>query len=101
MRGKAVASRQVAMLFPPVSIKPGNPAIIRSPVIGRYFLEQPNFYLTGIFVAYGIFSLGMLSPGPNILSVIGTSMASDSLAGIGKRAATRPYTDLFWRFFHA
>lgn len=44
-------------------------------------MEEPNFYLTGIFVAYGVFSLGMLSPGPNILSIIGTSMAVGRKSG--------------------
>lgn len=32
-------------------------------------------YLTGILLAYGVFMIGMLTPGPNILAVIGTSMS--------------------------
>ncbi|MCR9256600.1 MAG: LysE family translocator [Alphaproteobacteria bacterium] len=32
-------------------------------------------YLAGILVAFGVFIMGMLSPGPNIMSIIGTSMA--------------------------
>lgn len=45
--------------------------------------------LPGILVAYGVFTMGMFSPGPNILSIMGTSMgvgrdAGKSLAlGIG------------------
>ena len=37
--------------------------------------------LPGVLLAYGIFVMGMLSPGPNILSVIGTSMGVDRNAG--------------------
>lgn len=36
-------------------------------------------YLPGIAMAYGLFALGMFSPGPNILSIIATSM------GVGRR----------------
>ena len=32
-------------------------------------------YLTEILLAYGVFMIGMFTPGPNILAVIGTSMA--------------------------
>ncbi|MEP4196458.1 MAG: LysE family translocator [Aliishimia sp.] len=32
-------------------------------------------YLTGILLAYGVFMIGMFTPGPNILAVIGTSMS--------------------------
>lgn len=32
-------------------------------------------YITGILLAYGVFMLGMFTPGPNILAVIGTSMS--------------------------
>ncbi|WP_299967329.1 LysE family translocator [uncultured Roseobacter sp.] len=31
--------------------------------------------LPGILIAYGVFVMGMFSPGPNILSIIGTSMS--------------------------
>ncbi len=34
-----------------------------------------------IGLAYGAFTLGMLSPGPNVLAVIGTSMSVDRRAG--------------------
>tara|TARA_E500000305_G_scaffold99182_1_gene91205 strand:- start:817 stop:1449 length:633 start_codon:yes stop_codon:yes gene_type:complete len=39
-------------------------------------------YLTGILLAYGAFGLGILSPGPNILAVIGTSMSADRKSGM-------------------
>lgn len=39
-------------------------------------------HLSEIGLAFGAFALGMLSPGPNILSVIGTSMAISRKAGI-------------------
>jgi threonine/homoserine/homoserine lactone efflux protein len=39
-------------------------------------------HLAEIGLAFGAFALGMLSPGPNILSVIGTSMAIGRRAGI-------------------
>ncbi|MFD2205714.1 LysE family translocator [Kiloniella antarctica] len=38
-------------------------------------------YLPGILLAFGAFSLGMLSPGPNIMSVIGTSMSVGRKSG--------------------
>lgn len=38
-------------------------------------------YLTEILVAVGVFSMGMFSPGPNIMSIIGTSMASGRSSG--------------------
>lgn len=31
-------------------------------------------HLPGLFIAYGMLSLGLFSPGPNILAIIGTSM---------------------------
>ncbi|MBB4009008.1 LysE family translocator [Allorhizobium taibaishanense] len=39
-------------------------------------------HLPEIGLAFGAFALGMLSPGPNILSVIGTSMAVSRRAGL-------------------
>ena len=39
-------------------------------------------HLPEIELAFGAFALGLLSPGPNILSVIGTSMAVSRKAGI-------------------
>ena len=38
-------------------------------------MDQVALYLTGILVAYGVFIMGIFSPGPNILSIIGTSVA--------------------------
>lgn len=32
-------------------------------------------YLTGILLAYGVFMIGMFTPAPNIIAVIGTSMS--------------------------
>lgn len=32
-------------------------------------------YLAGILLAYGVFMIGMFTPGPNILAVIGTAMS--------------------------
>jgi threonine/homoserine/homoserine lactone efflux protein len=39
-------------------------------------------HLPQIGLAFGAFALGMFSPGPNILAVIGTSMAVSRKAGI-------------------
>lgn len=38
-------------------------------------------YLVGIFIAFGVFVMGMFSPGPNIMSIIGTSMAMGRSSG--------------------
>lgn len=40
-------------------------------------------YLPGILVAFGAFSFALLSPGPNMLAVISTAMASGRRAGLG------------------
>jgi len=42
-------------------------------------VDQFSHYLPGILIAHGAFVLGILSPGPNVLSVIGTSM------GVGRQ----------------
>jgi threonine/homoserine/homoserine lactone efflux protein len=44
-------------------------------------MDQLYQYANGILVAYGLFILGMFSPGPNILSIIGTSMGTGRPAG--------------------
>ncbi|MEM7192514.1 MAG: LysE family translocator [Pseudomonadota bacterium] len=44
-------------------------------------MDQVLTYLPGILLAYGAFMLGMFSPGPNILSVIGTSMGVSRTSG--------------------
>lgn len=38
-------------------------------------------YFAGIFIAFGVFVMGMFSPGPNIMSIIGTSMAVGRSSG--------------------
>lgn len=38
-------------------------------------MDQISIYLPGILLAYAAFFLGIMSPGPNILAVIGTSMS--------------------------
>jgi threonine/homoserine/homoserine lactone efflux protein len=40
-------------------------------------------YLDGILLAYGAFMIGIFSPGPNILAVMGTSMSVGRGAGKG------------------
>jgi len=45
-------------------------------------MEQLSLYLPGIILAYTAFLLAMMSPGPNILSVMGTSMSVDRRSGI-------------------
>lgn len=39
-------------------------------------------YLPGIGLAYTIFLVSMISPGPNLLAVLGTSMAEGRMAGV-------------------
>lgn len=39
-------------------------------------------YLPGIGLAYTVFLVSMISPGPNLLAVLGTSMAQGRLAGV-------------------
>lgn len=38
-------------------------------------------YVAGILVAFGVFVLGLFSPGPNILAIIGTAMFSGRRSG--------------------
>lgn len=38
-------------------------------------------YVSGILLAYAAFAIGLFSPGPNIMSIIGTSMANSRPAG--------------------
>ncbi len=44
-------------------------------------MDQITAYLPGILLAYTAFLLGIMSPGPNILAVIGTSMGGGRKAG--------------------
>ena len=43
-------------------------------------MTELELYLPGILLAYGAFFVGIASPGPNVLAVMGTSM------GVGRRA---------------
>ena len=43
-------------------------------------MDQISVYLPGILLAYSVFFVAIVSPGPNILAVIGTSM------GVGRRS---------------
>ncbi len=45
-------------------------------------MDQIYIYLPGILLAYSIFMIGIASPGPNILAIIGTSMAVDRRSGV-------------------
>lgn len=45
-------------------------------------MDQVADYLPGILLAYSAFLLSIMSPGPNILAVIGTAM------GVGRRSGT-------------
>ena len=43
-------------------------------------------YLPGLVIAYGMLALGLLSPGPNILAIIGTSMERGRREGLALAA---------------
>jgi threonine/homoserine/homoserine lactone efflux protein len=45
-------------------------------------MDQISIYLPGILLAYSVFFVAIVSPGPNILAVIGTSMSVSRKAGI-------------------
>ena len=45
-------------------------------------MDQLSPYLPGILLAYSAFLLSIMSPGPNILAVMGTSMSVDRKSGI-------------------
>ncbi|MCZ4280159.1 LysE family transporter [Kiloniella laminariae] len=45
-------------------------------------MDSISLYLPGIFLAYSAFLLGIASPGPNVLAVIGTSMEVGRKSGI-------------------
>ena len=45
-------------------------------------MNQMSPYLSGILLSYAAAVLGLMSPGPNILAVIGTSMGVNRKAGI-------------------
>lgn len=45
-------------------------------------MDQFVIYLPGILLAYSIFLIGVASPGPNILAIIGTSMSVNRRSGV-------------------
>lgn len=45
-------------------------------------MDQLSIYLSGILLAYSIFLVGVASPGPNILAIIGTSMSVNRQSGV-------------------
>ncbi|MEP3276335.1 MAG: LysE family transporter [Stappiaceae bacterium] len=45
-------------------------------------MDQIAIYLPGILLAYGAFLLSIMSPGPNILAIMGTSMSVDRSSGL-------------------
>lgn len=45
-------------------------------------MDHISIYLPGILLAYSAFLLGIMSPGPNVLAVMGTSMGSGRKSGI-------------------
>jgi len=45
-------------------------------------MENISAYLPGILLAYGAFLIAIASPGPNVLAVIGTSMAVNRPSGM-------------------
>ncbi len=47
-------------------------------------MDALALYLPNILLAYGLYVLGLVSPGPNILSVVGASMGVGRKAGIAQ-----------------
>src|SRR5882757_8554476 len=45
-------------------------------------MDQISIYLPGILLAYSAFLLGIASPGPNVMAIMGTSMAVGRRFGI-------------------
>lgn len=45
-------------------------------------MEQISTYLPGILLAYSAFLLSIMSPGPNILAILGTSMSVGRSSGV-------------------
>jgi threonine/homoserine/homoserine lactone efflux protein len=45
-------------------------------------MDQVSLYLPGIILAYSAFLLSIMSPGPNILAVMGTSMGVNRKSGL-------------------
>ncbi|MHA7772046.1 LysE family translocator [Roseibium sp. M-1] len=45
-------------------------------------MDQFSTYLPGILLAYSAFLLGIISPGPNVLAIMGTAMSVDRKSGM-------------------
>lgn len=45
-------------------------------------MHEINLYLPGILLSYSAFLVGVMSPGPNVLAVIGTSMEVNRMSGV-------------------
>ncbi|MEL6587964.1 MAG: LysE family transporter [Pseudomonadota bacterium] len=45
-------------------------------------MEQFTLYLPGILLSFGAFLMAIASPGPNVMAVIGTSMAVNRASGV-------------------
>lgn len=45
-------------------------------------MDQFNIYLPGILLAYSVFLIGVCSPGPNVMAIIGTSMSDGRNSGV-------------------
>lgn len=58
-------------------------------------MEHFSIFLPSLLLAYGAFLLTVLSPGPNVLAVIGTSMAVDRASGLALGMGVATGT-LFW-----
>jgi threonine/homoserine/homoserine lactone efflux protein len=48
----------------------------------RQIMNEISLYLPGLILAYSAFLLAIASPGPNVLAILGTSMASGRKAGL-------------------
>ena len=49
-------------------------------------MTELTIYLPGILLAYSAFLLSILSPGPNVLAILGTSMSAGRRSGLGLAA---------------
>ncbi len=58
-------------------------------------MVQFNEYMPGILLLYAAFGLGLVTPGPNILAVIGTSMSVNRKSGVALAAGVAGGTFLW------
>ena len=58
-------------------------------------MDSLSLYLPGILLAYGAFFIGIASPGPNVLAVIGTSMSLGRKSGIALALGAAGGCDIF------